>query len=111
MRNDESLLPLRQRHYDHASARQFTPNIREIVLATLRIPEVRPRRMRFPASQHPQGGQTPTLDPQEAERGIAPGQVGPQQFQGRVTPEDDHRVLRELRINQQIDRDTAVYCP
>ena len=110
-RHNESLLPLRQRDHDHAMARQFTPDVGEIVFTTLWIPEVCPRRMRVAASQHPQGGQTPTLDPQKAERGIAPGQVRPQQFQGRVTPEDDHRVLQELRINQHIDRDTAVHCP
>src|SRR5262245_27972129 len=66
-RDNESLLPLRQRDHDHAAVRQFTSDIGKIVLATLWIPEVRPRCMGFPASQHPQGGQTATLDPQEAE--------------------------------------------
>src|SRR5262245_12117796 len=92
-------------------ARQLAPDRGEIVFTTLWIPEMRPRRMRFPAFQHAQCGQTATLDPQEAERGIAPCQVRPQQFQSRVTPEDHYRVLQELRINQQIDCDTTVHCP
>src|SRR5215831_14702712 len=90
-------------------ARQFAPDREEIEFTALWIPKVRPRRMRFAAFQHPQCSQTATLDPQEAERGIASCQVGPQQFQSRVTPKDHYCVLQELRINQQIDGDTAVH--
>src|SRR5262245_17707921 len=84
-RHNESLLPLRQRDHYYTPARQFAPDIGEIVLTTVWIPEVRSRRMRFPTFQHPQCGQTPALDPQEAEGGIASSQVVSQQFQGWVT--------------------------
>src|SRR5262245_2192296 len=53
--HNESLLPLRQRDHDHTTVRKFAPNIGEIIFTTLWIPEVRPRRMCLPASEHPQG--------------------------------------------------------